>query len=56
MHDRYYVKAEDNGVCEFCGQPIEMYDEPIFVRLKDEDESRIAHEECFEEYKQTIPE
>lgn len=51
MHDRYYVETSDKGICAFCGQSIEIYEDHTFVKLEDGDESRIAHEHCFEERK-----
>ena len=47
-----FVLASDKGICEFCGQPIEMYENECFVRRIEEDEARIAHFDCFEEYKE----
>ena len=47
-----FVLASDKGICEFCGQPIEMYENECFVRRIEEDEARIANFDCFEEYKE----
>lgn len=42
-----YVLASDKGICEFCGQPIEMHEDVTFVRVVGEDDARICHRECF---------
>ena len=51
-----YVLADDKGICEFCGQPIELHEQHLFVRRVEEDEARICHSECYylacEEYEE----
>ena len=41
--------ANDKGICDFCGQPIEIEEEHLFIRMIDGHGSRIVHKVCFEE-------
>ena len=37
----------DYGICEFCGQPIELYEDYLHIRRKGEYGTRVTHSECW---------
>lgn len=51
-----YTYAGDKGICEICGQPIWLGEEEVFIRRKDEDDSRISHDECYKDYLEDMEE
>ena len=46
----------DYGICEFCGEPIEKYESEIHIRIRGEYETRVSHEECWNDYLEEIEE
>lgn len=45
----YTKEINDYGICNLCGQPIELFEAPVFIRRKGGYETIIVHAECFEE-------
>lgn len=44
-----YVEAYDRGICEFCGDPIDFYQEMKFIRRVGDTETRVSHGDCYNE-------
>lgn len=47
--NRDYTLAPDKGICEFCGQLVENFEQEVFVNINGDSTSRISHEGYWED-------
>ena len=46
---KYTRLIHDYGICNFCGNPIELDERAIFIRRIVDYETLIVHEECYQD-------
>lgn len=47
--NNYTKDIYDHGICDFCGQPIELRENFNFIRKQNEYHTRVVHTRCWEE-------